>query len=501
MQIICISRFSYGYGKELAERLADKLGYLSVSREELIDKATAYGIPVGKLETAIVKRQLITEELGIEAERFRAFMTHSLLDYAIKGAIVYHGRGGHLVLPGLTHVLRIRAIANLEDRIKMVMQRMNLDRKSAKRYIDQVDEDRRKYSKFFYNVDCNDPSHYDIVVNAAHLAVDNSASALVHLAQLPEFQLTPALNQKIYDLLLESKCKLAIYGDERTSGIKVSVSVEKGNTSVTYMPKYGKKAESIPAVLEHIGGIKSLICTVASTNILYVQEKFNPEAESLKHLLEIAAKWNASIELVRLVQDNIATDSEEMISAGFENGRDHGGILDDSLPCDEEEEEKGCGVPETVDKLIQAGRAGGAQTIHGGIKSLTHKIKRERSYSLVVIGDVFLSHVSASRKRLKRDMISLLSDQANAPVINSDDLEEQYLFRPRQWISTICYALLGALMYFLVFSNQEAILNFLSQSDDWYKVLAVIAVTIFAPLAAYLIGEFSHNIMKFIKLE
>ena len=499
MQIICISRFSYGYGKELAERLADKLGYRSVSREELIDKATAYGIPVGKLETAIVQRQLITEELGIEAERFRAFMTHSLLEYAIKGGIVYHGRGGHLVLPGLTHVLRIRAIANLEDRIKMVMQRMNLDRKSAKRYIDQVDEDRRKYSKFFYNVDCDDPSHYDIVVNAAHLAVDNSASALVHLAQLPEFQLTPALNQKIHDLLLESKCKLTIYGDERTSGVKVSVSVEKGNTSVTYMPRYGKKAESIPAVLEHIEGIKSLICTVATTNILYVQEKFNPEAESLKHLLEIAAKWNASIELVKLVQDDIVTDSEEMIPTGFITGRDHGGILDDTLPSDEKEE--GFGIPETIDKLIQAGRAGASQTIHGGIKSLSNKIKRERNYSLVVIGNVFLSHVSASRKRLKRDMISLLSDQANAPVISSDDLEEQYLFRPRQWISTICYALLGALIYFLLFSNQEVILKFLSQSEDWYKVLAVIAVTIFAPLAAYLIGEFSHNIMKFIKLE
>ena len=500
MQIICISRFSYGYGKELAERLADKLGYQSVAREELIDKATASGIPVGKLETAIVKRQLFTEELGIETDRFKAFMTASLCEQALKGGIVYHGRGGHLVLPGLIHVLRIRAIANMEDRIKMVMQRMNIARKQAKQYIEQVDEDRRKYSRFFYNVDCDDPSHYDIVVNAAHLAVDNSASALMHLAQLPEFQLTPALNQKIHDLLLESKCRLAIYQDERTRGVKVTVSAEKGNVSITYIPRHGKKAEAIPSVIERIDGVKSLICTVATTNILYVQEQFNPDLPSFQHLVEIAAKWNASVGLIRLVQDDVNNETNEVASPEFNAATEVGGILDD-VPETERKEEDGYGMPETVNKLIQAGRAGACQTIHGGIKSLTNKIIQEKNYSLVVVGDVFLSHGSSIRKRLKRDMISTLSDQASAPVISTDEIEEQYLFRPKQWISTIVYALLSSLILFFVFTNQHEILEFLSQSEDWDRVLAIIAVTLFAPLAAYLIGEFSHNIMKFLKLE
>ena len=500
MQIICISRFSYGYGKELAERLADKLGYLSIAREELVDKATAYGIPVGKLETAIVKRQLFTEELGIEIDRFKAFMTQSLCEQALKGGIVYHGRGGHLVLPGLIHVLRIRAIANLEDRIRMVMQRMNFTRKQAKQYIEEVDEDRRRYSRFLYNVDCDDPSHYDIVVNAAHLAVDNSASALMHLAQLPEFQLTPALNQKIHDLLLESRCRLAIYQDERTRGVKVSVSAEKGNVSVTYIPRHGKKAGAIPSAIEHIEGIRSLICTVASTNIIYIQEQFNPEVASFQHLVEIAAKWNASVELIRVVQDDIMKETSEVISSELSTGKELGGILDDT-PIEDKEAEDGYGIPETVNKLVQAGRAGACNTIHGGIKSLANKIKHDKNYSLVVVGDVFLSHNSVIRKRLKRDMIGILSDQASAPVISTDELEEQYLFRPKQWIITIVYALLSSLLVILIFTNQNVILEFLSESEGWYRILAVVAVTSFAPLAAYLIGEFTHNIMKFLKVE
>ncbi len=499
MQIICISRFSYGYGKELAERLADKLGYQSIAREELVDKATSSGIPVGKLETAIVKRQLFSEELGIEMDRFKAFMTYSLCEQALKGGIVYHGRGGHLVLPGLIHVLRIRAIANMEDRIRMVMQRMNFTRKQAKRYIEEVDEDRRKYARFLYNVDCDDPSHYDIVINAAHLAVDNSASALIHMAQLPEFQLTPALNQKIHDLLLESKCRLAIYEDERTRGVKVTVGADKGNVSVTYIPRHGKKAGSIPSIIEHIQGVRSLICTVASTNIFYIQEQFNPEVPSFNHLVEIAAKWNASVELIRLVQDDVKQETNEVISSEFNTTRELGGILDD-IPVTEKKED-GYGIPETFNKLIQAGRAGACNTIHGGIKTLANKIKQEKNYSLVVVGDVFLSHNSVIRKRLKRDMISLLSDQTNSPVISTDELEEQYLFRPRQWINTIIYALLSSLLLIFVFTNQKVILEFISESEDWYRILAVVAVTLFAPLAAYLIGQFSHNIMKFLKVE
>ena len=44
MQIICISRGSYGYGNELADSLAAKLGYDCIARESLTDSATDEGI-------------------------------------------------------------------------------------------------------------------------------------------------------------------------------------------------------------------------------------------------------------------------------------------------------------------------------------------------------------------------------------------------------------------------------------------------------------------------
>ncbi len=57
MQIICISRGSYGYSSEVAEKLSEKTGYTAISRETITDKATEFGIPIGKLEMLILKNQ------------------------------------------------------------------------------------------------------------------------------------------------------------------------------------------------------------------------------------------------------------------------------------------------------------------------------------------------------------------------------------------------------------------------------------------------------------
>ena len=503
MQIICISCHSYGYGKELAEKLALELGYNHIAREELADQATAYGIPVGKLETAILKHQLITEELSIEIERFKAFITAEICIRAIKGGVVYHGRMGHMVLQGLSSLIRIRATSSEEERVNRVMQRLKLNSKQAKNYIEQVDEDRCRYTKFFYNINCNDPNLFDIISNSKNLSIENSITALVNLTKLPEFQPTAESKQKLEDLLLQSQCRLAIAEDVHTRTAKVDIKAFQGNVSLTYLPPYSKQAEFFPQILKGIENLRSLVCTMAATNILYIQERFNPDAETFNHLVEIAGKWNASVELVRLdhkLRENEPSPIEETDQIKFSNREKNGGILDDTLEAGEDEKDK-FGVPETINKLIQAGRAGAVNTIYGGIKSLENTVRVSRGNCLVVVGDVFLSSGSASQKRMKRDLISNLSDISRVPVISSDDLKEQYLFGPKQTVKTLVFALLSILIFYLVFTNQQLILKFLTPTETAFKILAVVLIIIFVPLAAFVIGGFWHNILKFVKLE
>jgi len=501
MKIICISRGSHGYGIELARKLATRLGYFCIAREDLTDKATAQGIPVGRIEMAIVKRRPLTEELEVAVDRYKAFVTLSLCDKALAGdGIVYHGRSGHLVLPGVSHVLRVRAIAEMEERIGLAMARMNLTRERAKRYIDEVEEDRRRWIRTLYNVDWDDPALYDIVINTQHLSVPNASAVLTEMAQLPEFQPTPVSRQTLADLLLASRCRIAIGQDARTGSIKAVVRAERGQVSVTYLPRHAARAAAIPSVLEKIEGVESLVCTVATTNIMFLQEQFDPNSESLEDLIQVAEKWNAAVELVRLSEEEkpapapVVAQAEAAAAAEYD-----GGILEDEPAAAATEEPSG--LAETVGRLIQTGRAGGSRTIYGGANELILSLDRARNYSLIVVGEVFLRQPEMLRKRLKRDLISLLSDRLRLPIIESSALKAQYLFGRRQLAAMAGFGLVTALIYLLVFAYQDEVMGFLTPSSIYGKLAAAAAVAILVPITASTLGGFYRNILRLIRLE
>jgi len=121
MQIICVSRGSQSHGEDFAKALAAKLDYECLSREELLEEATRRRIPIGKLETAIIKPHIFTERLAHELEHYKALATSILCEKALNGNIVYHGRTGHLLLPGISHILKLRIVSEMESRINYVM--------------------------------------------------------------------------------------------------------------------------------------------------------------------------------------------------------------------------------------------------------------------------------------------------------------------------------------------------------------------------------------------
>ena len=502
MQIICISRGSHEYSSELAEKLSQKIGYTAISRELITDKATEYGIPVGKLEMQILKNRPLSEEMSIVADMYKAFSTAFTCEKALKENIIYHGRTGHLALPGLTNVLRIRAIAEEEYRIKIVMNRLKMTREKAKDYIFHIDEDIRKWTHTLYNSDLADPAKYDLTINSANLTSENAASALVTFSQLPEFQSTPSSNQALQDLLLAANCRLAIGSDERSRSVNVGIQANKGNVSVTYMPRQANDAKMIPDVLKSVEGIKSLVCTVATTNVLYLAEKFDPNDDHFLNLIEIAAKWNAAIEIVRIAGEN-ETPAEIQQSDLTAATAKTGGILDDSS-SEISSDQQGFGITQTMDKLIQVGHAGGSRTIYGGTDSIIKALTKTEQYSLVAVGDVFSAKGAASQ-RIKRDMVSKLKEKFRVPVIGTEDLKAKYLFGPKQLFSMIGFAIISLLIYWIVLTFQEPILIFISKGNFggsiYERAFAALAILISIPIVAFSIGGFYGNFLKLLKVE
>lgn len=511
MQIVCVSRGSYSRGKELAEQLAANLGYDCVSREELLDEAARRGIPVGKLEMAMVKTQSLTERLVLTKEHFQALATATLCERALKSSIVYHGRTGHLILGGIGHVLRIRAVADLESRIQAVMQRLNLSRDGAKKYVEQVEEDRRRWVKHLYNVDWDVASLYDMTVNLEHLSVDNAAKALCSVCQLPDFQETPATHRTLEDLLLASRARLALAENAKTCDAPVKVRATQGVVSVSYLPQHANIASAIPSILEPLEGARDILCTMANNSILWIQERFDPACETLGQLVDLAARWDAAIELLRFVPVDedasveVADEEEAFHIQPLEilNGAPHtltpgdGGIEDDVEVKSGDES----GLQETLRELFRVGCAGGARSLRAPPKRILSVVDPAIHYSLAVTGDLFLSKGAHVQKRLTRELDAYLMDHLKCPVVMAEELQTQYLFGKRQFVRMVGCFLVALVLYALVFAYQIPVLRFLSSEHPALRVLSVLAVLCLVPAVAYSYGMFSRLLLKCIRLE
>jgi len=517
MQIICVSKGAHGAGKELAQCLSRDLGHTCISREELIEAATAEGIAVGKLEMAMVRGRGFSQRLALERDHYLAFSRAYLCERALNESVVYHGRTGHLLLQGVGNILRIRAVQDLEARISQVMRELALERDRATRYVEDVDADRERWVRNMYGVSVDEAVNYDFTVNLQNMGVENAASALVAMAQLPSFQLTPASMAVLRDLHLGSRARMALARDESTYQAAVKVRADRGVVTVSYLPQDADAAPHIRRVLGRIPDIADLRITMATATLLWIQEEFKPGSEVYGKVVEIATKWNAAVELVRLAPASARPAEEERVVSPTVTPPGRGRGEDGGIEEDEPEEGSGDGgVSTTLDELAGAGRAGGGKSVYGGQQDLVEALDRSFPYTLVVVGDAFLSKAHAARVRATRDLRSFLSDRIRAPVVTADELGEQFLFGRRDLLGTVFFLAVTAALFFLVFSNQEAILAFLANTGwyadavqgtflarfDWLpKAVVSLALVLFIPIVAFSYGRVTGAFMKLIKME
>ena len=221
MSIITISRGSYSRGKEVAEKLAQSLNYQCLSRDILLEASERYNITEIKLIRAIHDAPSILERFTHGKEPYVAYLRASLLRQAQKDNLVYHGLAGHFLLQKIPHVLKVRIIADLEDRVREEMKRENISAEEARQILLKDDEERHKWSKNLYGIDTWDPSLYDLVIKIKSISVDAAVDIIKCALKDPCFQ-TTAEGQKLVDeLSLAAAIEAALIEDIRSIQVEV----------------------------------------------------------------------------------------------------------------------------------------------------------------------------------------------------------------------------------------------------------------------------------------
>jgi cytidylate kinase len=210
MAIITISRGSYSHGKEVAEKVARRLGYQCYAREVILEASKEFNIPEIKLVKAVHDAPSILERFSYGKDKFIAYFQSALLKCLMRDNVVYHGLAGHFYVKGVCHVLKVRIVADMKDRVQIVMDREKIPYESALALIKKDDLARLKWSQNLYGINTADPTLYDLVIRVRKMTVDDAVDVICHTVGLETFKTTVESQKAMEDLVLASEVKTTL---------------------------------------------------------------------------------------------------------------------------------------------------------------------------------------------------------------------------------------------------------------------------------------------------
>jgi len=233
MPIITISRGTLSGGEALANRLSKKSGFPVIGLEVIKDAATHYGISESAISQQLKQGPSVIERIiGDKRRTYIIALQSALAERALKGSFIYHGLAGHFLFPGVPNILKIRLVAPLAQRIKSVVEKKQLKEEEAVKYIENVDEKRKQWTKFLYDVDWTDPMLYHMVINLGQISLDTACGMIMYALDQPEFKDTPEKTKAIQNLALSSQVKAKLALDQRTRGMELDAEANDGKVFV-----------------------------------------------------------------------------------------------------------------------------------------------------------------------------------------------------------------------------------------------------------------------------
>ncbi|MBF0099820.1 MAG: cytidylate kinase-like family protein [Desulfobacterales bacterium] len=263
MSIITISRGSFSRGKEVAEKVAKQLGYSCISREILLEASELFNIPEMKLVRAIHDSPSILDRFTNGKEQYMAYIRAALLRHVQKDNVVYHGLAGHFFLQGIPHVLKVRIIANMNDRIQEEMKREHISAEKAQYLIKKDDDERRKWGQSLYGIDTSESSLYDMVLHIKTLNVDDVVKIILNTVELACFQTTTQSQEILDDLTLAAQVEIALIEEFPKVTViskskKVTIQVTTGLTMLKNLSKEKEITKRIEDIAINIGGAETV---------------------------------------------------------------------------------------------------------------------------------------------------------------------------------------------------------------------------------------------------
>lgn len=191
--IITISREAGSRGRTIGQRLGQRLGWQVYDRElmeylasDSVASAELFG-ELDEVQTQWVNQQFaaLKKRLGEGPGEGTLALFKVILALGAKGRVILVGRGAHWILPE-SHTLRVRVVANLDDRVGYLAQTLRLSHTESMQRCRLRDQKRQDFAKQALGSIIVDPNHYDLVLNSSRLGEDVSTQLIRETVQMKE---------------------------------------------------------------------------------------------------------------------------------------------------------------------------------------------------------------------------------------------------------------------------------------------------------------------------
>ncbi len=228
MSILTVSREFGSGGERIGRVVAQATGYEYLDRNSMLAEIGEMGVNWQELEKKSMEwLPTIWERYDWSFKACGALIHRAMLDHAVMDGKVILGRGGHLVLKNVPHVLRIRMTAPLEVRMRCVMQRESVDMDTAKWLIEKTDRERAGYDHALYGRDWSDPAEYDFVFDSNLVAIDRIKDFILDLLAEKDHLKSEESQNMLEKLAVAGRIKAALLTDGRFFNPTLDVYVDE----------------------------------------------------------------------------------------------------------------------------------------------------------------------------------------------------------------------------------------------------------------------------------
>lgn len=203
MPIVTVSRQYGSGGSEVAERVANALGWKLY--DNAVVEAVAARLRLTPAEVSareervpsLVERMASAMALGVPevmpvvgdmaavpSEERMVMVTRRVIEEAVEaGPAVLVGRGAQCMLARRSDALHVYCYAPEEDLIRYVIENLDIPPAEAPKKVADMNHQREAYVRLHWKRNWRDVANYDLCVNTASLGVDGAARLVTEVAK------------------------------------------------------------------------------------------------------------------------------------------------------------------------------------------------------------------------------------------------------------------------------------------------------------------------------